>query len=122
MGKLSAQLAQINILPADFECLAANVRDRILSVSKPLRIYIFGSYARGTTHQFSDLDLAIVFASKEETKKFKKIILNSKLFLDVSVDYLFYSIDDFNKKAQTGGVSFIIKNEGKVIYDQGTKV
>lgn len=122
MGKLSGQLSRLNLSQSQFDEIADLVRNRILSLCQPQRIYIFGSYARGTPHHFSDLDIAVIFEKNEDVIKGKKIILRSKLFLDYSVDILFYSIDDFIKKAQTGGVCSLISSEGKIIYDQGTKV
>jgi predicted nucleotidyltransferase len=65
MGILAANLSRPNLSVSQFEELASLVRNRILSVSSPQRIYIFGSYARGTPNEASDLDLAIIFENQE---------------------------------------------------------
>lgn len=122
MGILAASLTKYNFTPSQFEELAALVRRRILSVSSPEMIYIFGSHARTSITGLSDLDIAIIFKNKDILKKEKKIILNSKLFLDYSTDLLFYSYDEFEKKSSLWGVSSIIKQEGKIIYDKRTEV
>lgn len=122
MGILSAHLSKSKLSPSQFENVAELVRSRILSVCAVERIYIFGSYARGTPNDLSDLDIAILFVDREQLKGNKKIILNSKLFLDYPVDFLFYSIDEFSQKAQVGGVCAVIQSEGKIIYDKRTKV
>jgi predicted nucleotidyltransferase len=122
MGILATNLSRLNLSASQFEEIATLVRNRIINISSPQRIYIFGSYARGTPMESSDLDLAIIFENQELLKKNKKILLTSKLFLDYSVDYLFYTADVFEMKAEIGGVCSVIKNEGKIIYDKRTKI
>lgn len=122
MGILAATLKKRHLNSDQFESISRLVRERILSVSTPQIIYIFGSYARGLVSESSDLDIAIIFEKPEEVKEQKKRILNGKLFLDYSTDCLFFSKVDFEKKAQLGGVCLVIKAEGKIIYDQRTKV
>ena len=120
MGILAQKLTQKLISDKDFQILAENIRKRILSVSQPSRIIIFGSYAQKTVHELSDIDIAILFSDKETAKNQKKTILNSKLFLDQFVDLIFYTEEDFTKKSQLGGVCTMIEKEGVVIYDQKT--
>lgn len=74
------------------------VRERILSVSSPSKIYIFGSYAQGKISETSDIDIAILFENSDHLKKNKKLILNGKLFLNYSTDLLFFTLDEFKKK------------------------
>lgn len=122
MGILAASLSMHSVSDAQFEELACLIRTRILSVSSPEVIYIFGSYARGSISGTSDLDLAIIFETQEILKIQKKRILNSKLFLDYSTDILFFTRDEFEKKSSLWGICTIIKNEGKIIYDKRTEV
>jgi len=122
MGILAESLSKYSLSDSQFKELACLVRARILSVCSPEFIYIFGSYARGSISGTSDLDLAIIFENKEILKKQKKLILNSKLFLDYSTDFLFFTREEFEKKSSLWGVCTIIKSEGKVIYDKRTEV
>lgn len=122
MGFLAASLTQCSFSASQFEELSKLVRNRIQSVSSPDLIIIFGSYARGKITGTSDLDIAILFNDRDTLRIQKKIILNSKLFLDYSSDILFYTCDDFEKKASLGGVCAIIKNEGIIIYDKRAKI
>lgn len=122
MGILAASLSMHTVSDSQLEELACLIRTRILSVSSPEIIYIFGSYARGSISGTSDLDLAIIFENQELLKTQKKIILNSKLFLDYSTDLLFFSREEFEKKSSLWGVCTIIKNEGKIIYDKRTEI
>lgn len=122
MSILAATLSKYLLTSSQYEELTSLIRTRILSISSPEMIYIFGSYARGTISGTSDLDLAIIFENQEQLIRQKKIILNSKLFLDYSTDLLFFTRDEFEKKSALGGVCTIIKNEGKIIYDKRTKI
>lgn len=122
MGILAQKLTQKNISDEEFQSIAKMVRDRILSVSQPSQIIIFGSYARKNINELSDIDIAVLFPNKEIAKVEKKVIMNSKLFLDRTVDLLFYVKEEFNKKSQIGGVCTLIEKEGIIIYDQRAKV
>lgn len=122
MGILAAKLAIHHISTAQFENIADAVRERLLSVCNPQMIYIFGSYGRGVVSSASDLDIAVIFEDSKDLIRQKKRVLNSKLFLDYSTDFLFFSAVDFENKAQIGGVCSLIKKEGKIIYDQRTKI
>lgn len=122
MGTLSIKLNPKKLVDADYIRIEKEILARILSVSSPIQIIIFGSIAERTATENSDLDIAVLFSDAENLKKTKKIILNSNLFMDYSVDLLFYSIDTFEKKSRIGGICSEIKNKGKVLYDQRAKV
>jgi uncharacterized protein len=120
MGYLASALTTQLINQSEFDSIAKIVRNRILSICEPERIYIFGSFARGRISKLSDLDIAIFFKTPLELKSKKKLILNSRLFLDYSTDILFYTTEEFEKRASVGGVCSIIQTEGKIIYDKRT--
>jgi predicted nucleotidyltransferase len=122
MGLLASKINKWDLAPTDLNQLTKLVRERILSVSSPSKIYIFGSYAQGRIRATSDIDIAVLFENTILLKKSKKLILNSKLFLDHSTDLLFYITSEFEKKSAVGGVCAEIANKGIVIYDQGTKI
>jgi predicted nucleotidyltransferase len=122
MGLLASKLKNRNLIPTELNQLTKLVRERILSISSPTKIYIFGSYAQGKIRETSDVDIAILFDDSDYLKKNKKLILNSKLFLDYSTDLLFYTTSEFEKKSALGGVCAEIANKGIVIYDQRTEI
>lgn len=122
MGFLAYKLSQKNVTNEDFQRLAADICQRLLKVSSPEKIYIFGSYATGKISEVSDLDIAILFSDKRQLIESKKKILNNKLFLDFFTDILFYTTQDFDKKSLIGGVCAEIYHKGIIIYDKGTKV
>ncbi len=92
----------------------------ILTKSNPLAVYLFGSLAQDQYTDVSDIDLALVYASKVELKSAKKQILNNRPFLDVAIDFLFFTDEEFQQKSQRGGVCQIIHEDGEILY-QGQK-
>lgn len=122
MGILAAKLTKKNLHETDFNRLAVDVQERLLKVSSPEKIYIFGSFAAHKVSLASDLDIAILFSDVDQLKKYKKIILNGKLFLDFSTDLLFFTVKEFEKRSNVGGVCTEIANKGIVIYDKRTKI
>lgn len=116
MGILAAKLLNSDIPPkkVDFDQLTS----KILSLVAPEKIIIFGSAKDALLSPLSDIDIAVLFADKASLLEGKKKILNSKIFNDIETDFLFYTIDQFNKKSQIGGVCFEIFHTGNVIYDK----
>jgi len=97
--------------------------DKIISIiqtiASPDQIVLFGSYARGSYTEKSDIDLLII---KKDLKKGREIVSSIyRAFLDndigVSVDLLTV---DYNRyielNNEIGCVYKTIKEEGKVIY------
>ena len=62
------------------------------------KMYLFGSFARGTPHRWSDIDLIIV---SNEFKKLKFRKRATKMYdywnIDYPVDFLCYTPEEFNK-------------------------
>lgn len=62
---------------------------RIVSISDPEQIILFGSYARGDFHPDSDLDLLVikdqVSSTREEAAKIYRALSNMHLPIDVVV-------------------------------------
>lgn len=55
--------------------LMGDMIDKILSVSKPMKIVMYGSRARGDATKTSDIDICIIFRKKRDiTLKYKKMI------------------------------------------------
>lgn len=85
---------------------------------EPEKIIAFGSFIRGTTHIWSDLDLAII---KETDKQFVDRLIEVARLLGagIAVDVLVYTPDEFSQMQKT---NYFVKDEivgkGKVIYDK----
>ncbi len=90
---------------------------RIIDVSDPEQIILFGSYARGDFHPGSDLDLLVikdqVHSTREEAAKIYRALANMRLPVDVVVVSEAY-VQRY--KEIIGTVIRPALKEGKVIY------
>ena len=89
----------------------------IASVPGVLQIYLFGSYAYGTPHERSDLDLIVLV---EDNLKAVKIALTINSVLAgkrrIPLDILVNNSSDFYEAAKEPTLQNRIKNEGVLLY------
>ncbi|MGH7901037.1 MAG: nucleotidyltransferase domain-containing protein [Thermodesulfobacteriota bacterium] len=83
----------------------------------PERIIIFGSYARGDSDEFSDIDVVVI---KKTEKRFIERLIEVARCLDNDlgkVDVFVYTSEEFEDMSHSGN-PFIEKvlKEGRVIY------
>ena len=94
---------------------------KIVEAIHPYRIYLFGSRAKGTAREDSDIDLWII-ADMNESRR-KRSIHVRRLFpkRDFSIDVLVFRPEEFeHQKTLTNSISHIVSKEGKVLYDRRT--
>ena len=97
----------------------------ITSVMSVDLIILFGSYAKGNPHEYSDIDLAVV--SKELDPKaarwenIKLIEEKANLTLDPDLQLVPFATKNFEDESNSSIESFIreIKETGKIIYHNG---
>ena len=91
----------------------------IASVSGVLQVYLFGSYAYGTPHEKSDIDLMVVV---EDSLKAVKMALTINGVLagkrKIPLDILVNNFSDFYEAAKEPTLQNRIKNEGVLLYAQ----
>lgn len=92
--------------------------DRLAAAaSSPCRVILFGSYARETADEGSDLDLMVIeqeIADKTEYLRLRKAIGR----IGTGVDVLIYSKDEAMRRSQVPGtVLYWAVKEGKVLHD-----
>ena len=99
------------------------IKDAINSIKKVLKIdkvILFGSYANGNPHQYSDIDLLVLSSELDpnvpKLKYLREVKDNANLF-DADLQLFIYPTDVFEKELCVEK-SFIreIKNTGKVVY------
>lgn len=94
------------------------ITDKIAKEYKPEKIILFGSYAWGTPHEDSDLDIFVIKNTK--TPSLKRIEELDRIFTrrDVAMDFLVYTPKQVKQQLKKGDffVQDIIMN-GKVLYD-----
>ncbi|MCX6252316.1 MAG: nucleotidyltransferase domain-containing protein [Bacteroidetes bacterium] len=93
--------------------------NRIAEAYQPMQIWLFGSYARNTQNQASDIDLLVI--KETETKATRRPDEIHKLFNPYifDLDILVYTPSEFEKqKQQINTMAFIINKEGKRVYER----
>ena len=93
--------------------------NRLAKAYNPLSIYLFGSYAWGQPHEYSDLDfMLIVPENVAHTFELRRKGNRALAGIGFSVDFLFNSHTSFNERAEhPSSLEYKIKKEGKLIYD-----
>jgi predicted nucleotidyltransferase len=87
---------------------------RIIEAADPLLIVVFGSRARGNYRADSDLDLAVIVNTVEDTRKVTYRLLEG---LPMSVDLLVFSRERHEKFVPSiNSVNHQIDKEGVVLY------
>jgi len=91
---------------------------RILKITQPIRIILFGSYARGDATLDSDLDLMVILPGHPD-KVAEMIRLRQAVgSVGVGMDVLVFSENEAERRSQVPGtLLFWAKKEGKVLYD-----
>jgi predicted nucleotidyltransferase len=109
-----------------------NYIDQLLEALKtadPYRIILFGSYAKGTADENSDIDMVVILDNNDVAKTYKER-LDKKLFINrlvrninykIALDILVYSKEEY-KIVKNLGNYFIdeIENTGKIIYEKAS--
>lgn len=106
---------QISAMP---ECLPEMV-NRIVQRFDPLRIVLFGSWARGDAKPDSDVDLLVVLPHVKNKRKVTISIGNTLSDLRVSKDIIVTTPDDIAmRENMIGTILYPALREGKVIYER----
>jgi predicted nucleotidyltransferase len=100
------------------ECLPEAV-ERIARRFDPLRIILFGSWARGDARPDSDLDLLVVLPHIENKRQTAVLIGNELSDLPVSKDIIVTTPEEIAARGKMiGQVLRPALREGKVIYER----
>ena len=98
-----------------------------LKALNPLKVVLFGSTARGETHEWSDLDILVVLdedkipQSYEEKMKLKLVVRKAirEQSYKVPIDLLVYTRPEYDAlKAQNSSFIREISSEGKTLYER----
>jgi predicted nucleotidyltransferase len=104
------------------ESLLSQIVDRVLSVTRPDRIILFGSAATGKMSRDSDIDLLIIggplgSSKHDESLRIRDAIGDVRLPVDVILieKHRFEATKDL-----IGGVAWPAHRYGRVLYDAAT--
>jgi predicted nucleotidyltransferase len=109
-----------------------NYVDQLLEALKqadPYRIILFGSCAKGTADENSDIDMLVILDNNDVAKTYEERI-NKKLYINrlvrninykVALDILVYSKEEY-KIVKTNGNYIVdeIENTGRIIYEKAS--
>lgn len=112
----TAQSMQTN--PIEFEAPLQEALSRILAVSSPNRIILFGSQARGEADAGSDIDLMVIEPTVQSPAQEAARLYRAVGWVGVGVDILVYSEPEFALRSTVPGtVLHQARTEGRVVYD-----
>lgn len=104
--------------PIDFEAPLQEALNRILAVSSPNRIILFGSQARGDADAGSDIDLMVIEPTVESPAQEAARLYRAVGWVGMGVDILVYSEPEFAMRSTVPGtVLHQALTEGRVVYD-----
>ena len=95
--------------------------DRLAEQFHPVKIILFGSYARGTAKPDSDVDL-LVIASTQGSRRQLAVQMDIALAdRDIPLDLLVVSPQEFDQYRDiAGSIIYPVVREGKVMYEQAS--
>lgn len=113
------QREKIRLEPVTPELLSEVVR-RIVAAIDPDKIILFGSYAHGTPHEYSDIDLLVIKSGVAHPMDVAEEIYG--LFWDkaIAIDVLVSSPDRIERELAYGN-SFLrtqIIERGRIVYER----
>jgi predicted nucleotidyltransferase len=92
---------------------------RIVSQVRPLRIILFGSFARGDFTTSSRLDLCIIVTTAEEPSERARLFRALTRMDDMVVKPYVYTADEFKRLIEVkDSLALRIVSEGKTLYEQ----
>jgi predicted nucleotidyltransferase len=98
--------------------LTREIVRRVLTVTRPTRIILFGSAAQGQMTPDSDIDLLVVEPSPQDTLQASVRIRGSLGGLDFPFDVMVISAERFEEtKNLIGGIAYPANKYGEVIYE-----
>lgn len=89
----------------------------IVEIVHPLKIILFGSYARGETSSDSDIDVLVVMPEGTHCRQTAQLLYRQIKGLGVPFDILVTTPDDLEKHKDNIGLIYrTVLQEGKEIY------
>lgn len=100
------------------EAIQSIVERIVAAASSPVKVMVFGSYARGEANEDSDLDLLVVEKEIADPTQEYVRLRNAVGSLGVGVDLLLISEADFEKKKHWWSTPlYWAEREGKVLHE-----
>jgi len=93
--------------------------DRLIKKFDPQKIILFGSHARGITHDKSDVDLFIISPFEGKRRKVLVEMDRSLLGIGFALDLILLTPDEFERDHEIPGtIARPAAREGKILYER----
>lgn len=95
------------------------VVERIVSMFDPVKITLFGSYARGTPRRWSDLDIMVVLDEIDEHGRDSVAVGRALSDIRFPIDVVVTTLAEFEQKSRdTGYIHYYAYKDGRVLYER----
>lgn len=103
--------------PAVTDALLSDMTQRIVEKFRPYKVVLFGSYAYGTPHLYSDVDLLVVMDSDETmAQRIRRVSEVAKVRF-LPMDLIVYTPTEIEERLALGDFFIAeILEKGKVLY------
>jgi predicted nucleotidyltransferase len=104
----------------DIDTIRTAVSRLVEAASAPSRVILFGSYARESAEEGSDLDLLVIQQNIEDRGREYLRLREAlgRVSPGIGVDLLLYQESDYVRRSQVPGtLLFEARQEGKILYD-----
>lgn len=86
------------------------------------KIILFGSAAFGQMSEASDLDVVLIFDSPDEARNASRKVYKIRKNSHWPADILCADTASYEQRSQMGGVLFVARQEGRVIFTRDSNV
>jgi len=115
---LKFTLLQLIIVIMISDEILQKVKDRLVNTFRPQRIILFGSQARGTADNRSDVDILVICRFEGKRRQLMLEMDRALGDLEYAFDILISTPDEFQRdRFIPGTISRYADKEGKVLYD-----
>lgn len=84
----------------------------------PRKVILFGSYAYGSPHEGSDIDLLVVLPDHLSRQEAQKVVHELREQFSLPIQIFFISSEEFEEtKEVVGGIAYPAHTWGKVLYE-----
>jgi len=91
--------------------------DKIKTLYKPEKIFVFGSFARGKITSDSDIDFFIIKRTSKVRRERQRLVSRMLIDRQVPVDILVLTPEETEKRRKIGDPFILdILNSGKLVY------